>query len=74
MGNERSTGNAPHVTAVNLEFSDGQLPMTDVGDINRHLRHIGAGVWPIEFRGLPSEIRGLMKQIRLTSEEKEKLK
>jgi hypothetical protein len=53
--------------------NDCQPPVTDVGDINCHLRHIRAGVWPIKFRGSPSEIHGLKKQMRLTSEEKEKL-
>jgi hypothetical protein len=74
MGRDGSTGNSPNMTAIKLEFSNGQPPVTDVGDINRRLRPIGAGVWPIDFRGVPPEIRGLMKQTRLTSEEREKLK
>ena len=74
MGNDGSTGNTPNMTAIKLEFSDGRPPVTDVGDINRWLRPIGAGVWPIDFQGVPSEIRGLMKQTDLASEERETLK
>ena len=74
MRNDGSTGNTPNMTAIKLEFSDGRPPVTDVSDINRQLRNIGAGVWPIEFRDVPSEIRGLMKQTELASEEKETLK
>ena len=74
MGMDAPTGRTSNTAAIKLEFSDGRPALTEVDDINRQLRLIGSGVWPIDFRDIPPEIRDLLHRTQLTSEERETLK
>jgi hypothetical protein len=58
---------------IRLEFSDDRQPLTTVPEINEALAEIGSRIWPLDLRGEPNEIRALLKQPTLTTEESDRL-
>jgi hypothetical protein len=59
---------------IQLEFSDDRRPLTAVAAINAALSEIGTGVWPLDLRGAPDDIRQLLTQLTLTDAEVERLR
>lgn len=59
---------------IQLEFSDDRLSLTTVVAINAALSEIGTGVWPLDLRGAPDDIRQLLMQPTLTDAEAERLR
>lgn len=54
---------------VRLEFSSGRAPLTDLADINAALIPVGARLWPVELRGVPSDVRELLGKPTLDEKE-----
>jgi hypothetical protein len=59
------------VAGLSLHFSDGRAVPATLDAINDELRTIGAGVWPLDLRDRPSDIRALLAKPLLDAAETE---
>ena len=64
---------AMNAEGVRLEFSDGRPALTSVVDINSSLAEAGVGVWPLDLRNVPEDIRSFLQQPVLTEAEAARL-
>ena len=58
---------------LSLQFSDGRVVPGTLHAINDELRPIGAGVWPLDLRDRPADIRALLAQPQLEAAEAERV-
>lgn len=54
---------------IQLAFADDRLPLTAVAAVNTALTEIGTGVWPLDLRGTPDDLRQLLLRPTLTAAE-----
>lgn len=58
---------------IQLEFSDGQSALTTVSEIHAALAEVGAGVWPLDLRSTPDDVRQLLRRPTLTESDRSRL-
>jgi hypothetical protein len=61
------------VDGLALQFSDGRAVPDTLEAINDELRTIGAGVWPLDLRDRPADIRALLAKPLLDAVEAERV-
>lgn len=59
---------------LRLEFSDGGRLRETLENFNEVLAVVGAGIWPVEFTALPSDLRELIAQPMLSQDENQRLR
>ncbi|MGO9152862.1 hypothetical protein [Mycobacterium sp.] len=62
------------VEGLSLQFSDNRVVPDNLEAINNELQKIGAGVWPLDLRDRPAEIRALLAKPVLDAAEAERVK
>lgn len=62
------------IDGLSLECSDGRTVPATLDETNAVLRTIGAGVWPLDLRDQPAEIRDVLAKPRLDDGESERVK
>lgn len=61
-------------TGLILERSSGGAPVTDLASVNAAMAEVGTRLWPLDLRGAPAEVRGLIARPTLGESEAERLK
>ncbi len=64
-----SQESADSQTGLRLMIESTDMSWTAVDDVQEQLRQIGIGVWPLDLRDVPADIRGLLAEENLTDEE-----
>lgn len=59
---------------LSLEFSDSRAVPTTIEGINSELRKVGTGIWPLDLRDQPNDIRALLAKPKLDEIESERVK
>ncbi|BBZ40733.1 hypothetical protein [Mycobacterium conspicuum] len=62
------------VKGLTLEFSDNRTVPDTLAAINAELRTIGAGVWPLDLRDSPPDVRALLDKPVLDATEAERVR
>jgi hypothetical protein len=57
------------IEGLSLEFSDGRAAPTTFEGVNAELHKIGAGIWPLDLRNHPGNIRDLLAKRKLDQAE-----
>lgn len=59
---------------IRLEFSDKRLALYELPEINRNIKQVGWGVWPLDLSQTAADIKQLLREPTLTTEEAERVK
>jgi hypothetical protein len=59
---------------ISLEFSDGRYVPATIEGMNAELRSIGTGIWPLDLRSQPDDIKRLLAKPKLDDAESVRVK